>query len=109
MEQDGDVHFLRWLISRLIYRYSYIRSDSIIFRIENVIQKLLTAPKPDVTDVELEKIISKYYVDFYLDKGDTLNIGYTKQERDTLREQIRCLVIDVMAKNIPKDTLIKGN
>jgi hypothetical protein len=109
MEKDDDVQFLKWLISRLIYRYSHIKSDNIIFRIENVIQKLVTAPKPDVTDDELDKIISKYYVDFYLDKGDSLNIGYTRQERNTLREQIRCLVIDVMARNIPKDTLIKGN
>jgi len=60
-----------------------------------------------LSTLEIDKIISQYFVDFNLTKDETLNIGYTDKERDRLRNDIISIAIDFYKQNVPKENLIK--
>lgn len=60
-----------------------------------------------LSTLEIDKIISQYFVDFNLTKDETLNIGYTDKERDRLRNDIMSIAIDFYKQNVPKENLIK--
>lgn len=97
--------FLSWLIQRLIYKHSYDKKNSIISSIEKLIDFL--QPKQFCINIDqknLDKIISKYYVDFNFDGSDDINFGFTETQRNRLREDIRNLINDVINENIPEDT-----
>ena len=68
-------------------------------------------PRPiyvQISDADLDKIISKYYIDFMLEKSNEMNIGFTNEERIKFRDNIKRILKDIVNKNIPKDFLIKG-
>jgi hypothetical protein len=100
--ENKDRDFLLWLSNRLIYKHGYPSDDM-------VVSKLIEISSSDcelnIDDSELDMIISKYYIDFFLDKTNDGNMGFTEDERQTLRKQIRCLVVDVNNKNIPMDVI----
>jgi hypothetical protein len=52
--------------------------------------------------MDLDKIIIKYYADFYLDKDNELGLGYTDQERNILRITVKSVTQDIL------DTILKG-
>jgi hypothetical protein len=106
--EDSKVLFIKWLINRLLYKHNYRESDVIILSLNEILKYL--QPKTYLIDLEendLDKIISKYYADFNLDATDDINIGYTPQQRENLRNQIKHLVSDIVNKNIPQDFTIK--
>jgi len=57
---------------------------------------------------DIDLIIAKYHVDFFLDKIPELNIGYTNDERDKIREQTKLLVMDIVNRNVPNGPIIEG-
>lgn len=100
--------FLEWLISRLIYKHKYTSNDPIINGLNKVIK--LLEPKDitlNITDDELDLILSKYYLDFYLDRSNDLNIGYSDEDRKILRSTVRSVIFDVINYKVPKKALIK--
>ena len=106
---DQDIEFLEWLSKRLVYRYRYHENDIEIKQLRSIVNRLKSKNSIKISNSDLDKIIAKYYVDFFLNKepyGDT-SIGYTNQERDSLRKNIRSLVFDVVNKNIPQEKIIK--
>jgi hypothetical protein len=106
---DQDIEFLQWLSRRLIYRYGYHQNDDVIKNLSNISNKLKSKHSIKISDTDLDKIIGKYYVDFFLNKepyGDT-SIGFTNKERETLRKNIRNLTFDIVNKNIPREKVIK--
>lgn len=103
MEKE-DKDFLSWLSNRLVYKHGYSDNDAVVTRL------LSLASQEDhnslnIQDQELDLIISKYYVDFFLDKADDFRVGYTNLEREELRNHIRSLVIDINNKNIPSSII----
>lgn len=91
-----EKNFLLWLSQRLIFKHEY-QPDSF------VVQKLIKLAKSqdiDINDQDLDMIIGKYYVDFFLDKAGEMNIGYTTQERETIRNNVRSMTVDIINKNI---------
>jgi hypothetical protein len=106
---DQDIKFLQWLSSRLVYRYGYSQNDDVIKNLSVVCDKLQFKHSITMPVADLDKIIAKYYVDFFLNKEEheDTNIGFTKQERNLLRQNIRNLITDVINKNIPLESLIK--
>lgn len=109
---DEDINFLRWLVQRLVHLHRYDVNDTIIIRLNQTIDSILSKQKIsiDISDNNLDKILSKYYADFYLDKTDSGNItiGYDDNSRSMLRNITRNLIEDVINLNIPKEPLIKG-
>jgi replicative superfamily II helicase len=111
MEKTDQIDFLNWLYNRLHYKYSYEKDDTVLVSILSIIQDL--EPKvfyTDITDNELDKILSKYYIDFNLDKCDNSIIGFDDEDRKKLRNHIINIVNDVVNKRIPnnEEILIKG-
>ncbi len=108
MNQD-KIEFIEWLINRMQFKYNCSRDDIIISQLLEIIEFL--KPKPfhlSLSDIDLDKILSRYYVDFMLDKCDDMQIGFSDEERITFRNNIKNIVTDIINNNIPKDFLIKG-
>lgn len=106
---DEDINFLRWLSQRLIHLHGYHANDTVVFRLNEAIKNLLSPKRISISNDDLDKIISKYYVDFYLDKGqdNNFNVGFSDKERHDLRKTIRNLTADIVNFNIPKEPIIK--
>lgn len=108
MHQD-NIEFIEWLINRMQFKYNCTSNDVIISKLLDIIETLKPQEfKIDLTDTDLDKILSKYYADFMLDKCDDMNIGFSNEERTMFRNNIKNIVMDIINKNIPKDFLIKG-
>ena len=108
MEKVNEIRFLNWLINRLVYKHQYTTNDIIITELYNLIKTIQSPPIISIKDADLDKIISKYYVDFNLEKSEDMNIGYSEEERKQLRLSIKMLIDDVIHKNVPKNFTIKG-
>jgi hypothetical protein len=106
---EEDIKFLRWLGQRLIHLHGYNANDTVVFQLNKAIKNFLSPPKISMSNNDLDKIISKYYVDFYLEKQEdnNFNVGFSDQERNNLRKTIRDLVTDIMNFNVPKEPIIK--
>jgi len=80
-----------------------------VFQLNTAIKNLLSPKKISISNNDLDKIISKYYVDFYLEKGEdnNFNVGFSEKERNDLRNVIRSLTTDIMNFNLPKEPIIK--
>lgn len=93
---EDRIDFIQWLINRLIYKHRYANDDVVIVSLLDI-KKILSEPqKIDITDESLDKIIVKYYSDFYLDKCDDWNVGFTEKERILLRQTLRNIVKDIL-------------
>jgi hypothetical protein len=62
----------------------------------------------DLTDDEWDRIIEKYYADYNMDYSEDMGLGFDKNSRYKLRNNLKNLVQDVINHNVPKDFLIKG-
>lgn len=100
-----DILYLEWIFNRLLYRFKddikYIETAKVI------LNKIKKPPNIIITDDILNKILSKYFVDFNLQK--TENIGFNDTDRAELRNCIRSIMSDILTNNIPtdKEILIK--
>lgn len=102
----SDANFIDWLLSRLQYLHGYAKNDEILIRL-NKIKDNIEILCTQYSDNDLDKIISKYFVDFYLDRDQSTSIGYSNTERDNLRNAIKQIIADAREHNIPKDILLK--
>jgi hypothetical protein len=89
--------------------HGYDANDTVVFQLNKAIKNLLSPQKISMSNNDLDKIISKYYVDFYLEKQEdnNFNVGFSDQERNNLRKTILDLVTDIMNFNVPKEPIIK--
>lgn len=106
-DQDNYIYFLGWLINRLIFKHQYADNDQVIINLKATINKLKN-PSIEISEEDLDKIITKYYADFFLEKDSFTNLGYSETERIKIRSDIKNLIVDVVTKNIPKEQFIKG-
>lgn len=85
----------------MVFKHGYSKDDPIVRKL------ILLASKNniDIKDQDLDLIIGKYYVDFFLDKTEEMNIGYTDSERNNIRTYVRSLVYDVTNKNFSKNII----
>jgi hypothetical protein len=100
--------YIEWLIQRMIHKHS--EDMSIISPLYSILESI--KPKQyniDLSDSDLDKIISKYYIDFRIDKTKEMNIGFSCDDREKFRNTIKLMIADVINKNIPEDLIIKDN
>ena len=102
----SDSEFIEWLSNRLHNLHSYDLSSFIINRLSNIKEKLDNYDS-SISDADLDKIISQYFLDFFLNKDHTTSIGYTDKEREDLRNVIKQIVKDVNDKRIPNKVLLQ--
>lgn len=95
-----DKQFLVWLANRLVFKHGYDKNDSIIRKILSLGSKGFI-----INDKDLDKIISKHYTGFFLEKAEDYNIGYTEHERNEIRNHVKALMVDIFNKNIPSQIL----
>lgn len=107
MKKD-QIEFIGWLAQRLIHKHLYHHDDLIVSKLNKIQQELLQDRGCDVNDTELDMIISRYYIDFNLDKSEDFSVGFSDDERKKLRTTIRSIVDDILNKRIYKEPLIKG-
>lgn len=104
-----SVNFIEWLISRLIYKHGYANNDSIIYNLQNIKQQL--KPKEiqiDIKDEDLDLILAKYYPDFNLDITSEMKIGFSNEDRKSIRLTSKAIAHDIINRILPlKDSLIK--
>lgn len=81
--------------------HKYSANDPVIIELSNMISSINDYKFLDIGDNDLDKIISKYYIDFLLDKTDDLKIGYSQDERLEFRNNIKSIIADIVNKNIP--------
>jgi hypothetical protein len=109
MKQE-TIAFLSWLSKRLRIVHRYSSDNNIILSLDKAI-KYISEQKQysfDISDKDLDLILSKYYSDFFLGSCDNLKIGYTDQQRKEIRTTIKKIVCDVINKDIPNNPIIKG-
>jgi len=99
---EDKLNFIQWLCNRLVNKYFYTENDPIISSLYEL--KLLLSQLKDISinDMDLDKIIIKYYADFHLDKDHQLGLGYTEQERNLLRITVKSVTRDIL------ETILKG-
>jgi hypothetical protein len=97
-----DRDFLIWLSNRLIYKHGYSYDSCVI---QNILG-LSNGTIASISDDNLDLIICKYYTDFFLDKEENSTFGYTKEQRENLRQTIKSLVGDVIEHNLPNHNFI---
>jgi hypothetical protein len=102
----SDKDFIEWIINRLKYLHRYADNDYIINRLNNI-QLRLSSYDYKCRDENLDKIISQYFIDFFLIKDEATNIGYTDQERINLRNAIKQIMSDVIKDRVPKEIILK--
>ncbi|MFM7795446.1 MAG: hypothetical protein ACKO7N_01640 [Candidatus Nitrosotenuis sp.] len=103
MKKD-QIAFIGWLVNRLLYKHLYSQDDAIISKLKELTQE----QECDIDDVSLDMIISRYYVDFNLDKSEDFSVGFSDIERQKLRTTIRSIINDAINKRFYKEPLIKG-
>jgi hypothetical protein len=92
---------LEWIFNRLLYKHK--EDPTYVDKAKNILKKI-KSPKINITNNNLDKILSIYFIDFNLDKEN--NIGYTEEERQRLRLSIKSIIQDVLINNIPKNNQI---
>lgn len=102
----SDTDFIEWTINRLKYLHGYSDNNYILKRLSNIQDRLISYDYK-CRDENLDKIISQYFIDFFLMKDQATNIGYTDQERINLRNAIKKIMEDVIRGNIPKEIILK--
>ena len=107
MEKTDQIKFIRWLTNRLIYVYGHKKNDRIVILCDSLARSITEPYRVTMRVQDLDKIISKYYVDFLMDKSEELNMGFSEKERNNLRFTIENIVNDIVNKNIPEEHLIK--
>lgn len=99
-----NIRFVGWLINRLCFKHGYNNKNPIIIGLQNIIQQYKSPIEINIMDKDLDLILAKYYLDFYLDNSPDMNIGYSEEQRNALRKMARCLTYDIINQNIPKET-----
>ena len=88
-----DISHLEWLINRIINKFGDRDSDDHIVYAKDIIQRLYSS-QININDHDLDQIITKYYADFFMDKCELW--GFTQEERQNLRTQIRDICQDII-------------
>lgn len=96
-----DKSFLLWLSNRLVHKHGYAINSDIVEKINDMVMRDTFSIK----EHDLDLIISKYYPDFLLDKTNNINIGYSNDERKSLRLIVRSLVKDIIEENLPQNII----
>lgn len=100
-----DILYLEWIFNRLLYRFKddmkYVEAA------KGILNKIKKPPNIIIADDNLNKILSKYFIDFNLQK--TGSVGFNDKDRAELRNSIRSIMSDILSNNIPtdKEILIK--
>lgn len=110
MEKTYEVNkrYIEWLIQRMIHKHN--EDTTLISPLYSILETI--KPKSyniDLQDSDLDKIISKYYIDFNIEKSDEMNMGFSHEDRKKFRQTLKKIVIDIVNKDIPKDFIIKEN
>lgn len=93
---EDRISFIQWLINRLLYKHHYTANDATIEALSNLKDYLSKQLIVDIDNSILDTIISKYYVDFNLDKTEDLSFGFSDEERQNLRQIIRKITSDII-------------
>lgn len=99
-----DKEFLVWLSNRLVFKHGYNKQDNIV---KKLISLGIQSSEIKINNKDIDLIISKYYVDFFLEKSEDTQIGYTEHERENIRKYARSLASDIINNNIPLTSIIK--
>ena len=96
-----DRKFLIWLANRLVFKHGYGKEEAVIRKLVS-----LSSQNPiNISSEDLDKIISKYYAGFFLEKTEDCNIGYNEDERNHIRTYVKSLIVDIINKNIPSQVI----
>lgn len=105
--KERSIRFLDWLSKRLVYKHQYTTNDIVVATIINLKNDLSKPYNFDISDADLDRILSHYYVDFHLDKTEELGIGFSDSERQNLRSTTRSIVNDVVNGIVDYEPQIK--
>lgn len=94
-----DSAVIDWLSNRLVYKLGEKQKSWYVLYMQDL-SKRIANPKLSINRDDLDKIISTYYADFFLDKDS--NLGYTDEERDALRTVIISIYEDITRLKLRK-------
>jgi hypothetical protein len=90
---------LAWLRNRCIFRYKEKNDSQVLAIIDNVSKIIDDTESCNIDPKILDKIISKYYFDFEIDKStdiDGFEIGFTAKDRALLRHNTIHMIKDII-------------
>jgi hypothetical protein len=93
-----DIVYLEWIFNRLLYKF---KDDNKYIDTAKIILNKIKRPQISISDDNLNRILGKYFVDFNLQKTET--IGFNDSDRKELRTCIRSIIQDILSNNIPKN------
>lgn len=92
-----DAAILEWIANRLSYKFGDSPNSWHIIYLADISSRIKDQDI-QISDKDLNKILAKYYIDFFLEKTDTC--GFTEDERIIMRATIKNICKDVINKEI---------
>jgi hypothetical protein len=94
MNKVECLEFLVWLKNRLVHKYHETDND-IIDKLDHIIDTKWSFNK-SITVEQLENICRKRFIDFDMEKdeSDSINIGYTKKQKEDLKQNVFDIIED---------------
>jgi hypothetical protein len=90
MSITKNKEFINWIVQRMKHKY---KEDTIIINSLNYINENFIFVPKKISLEFVDKICSKHYPDFNLEKCDDLNFGFDESERMRLRN----FVLDIIS------------
>lgn len=94
-----DATFLKWIVNRLIHKFADSPKEWHIYYLKDIISRIENQDI-QISNEDLNKILAKYYIDFFLDKTDTC--GFTEDDRTSMRVTVKNICKDIINKTISK-------
>jgi hypothetical protein len=91
---EKPIHILYWLKQRLQFKYK--EQEDIVCIIDDILNNYKLIPKKIPLD-KVNYICKKYYSDFDMDSCE-INMGYTDEQRNKIREMILDIASELCVK-----------
>lgn len=99
-----------WIRNRCLLRHNEHPSSKTIESLDKIFEYISNTEECGIDTAVLDKIIAKYYFDFYMDKSTNLDgfaIGFSDTDRHVLRNNILNIYRDISDYLIKQDNSYK--
>lgn len=92
------LELLDWISNRLLYKYRESEEAEIFQKIQTIKNYIIDRSEIslDINKEQLDTILVKYYADFYLDSSDYVQIGYTEDQRNGIRNSVLSMAKEIL-------------
>src|SRR5210317_161868 len=98
MSMNHIIEKITWLKNRMLFKYRETKDSQAIKSIDMIDQYIYDLEKLNIESPILDQVLNQYYYGFSDDKTDgelDFNYGYTKEERNKIKEDTINILKDI--------------